>query len=507
MDRHRADGFKADGFKVGGLRPVSGNRLGAWFGVFPAIVFILSVLISQTALGDEILLPLTVGDAVRMALENNLKVRVAGYDRDVSEADVTVLKGEFDPSLNATVSEDFSRRSTASMLQNSEERINRYDFSLGGKVLTGTGYEFKWTNQRDMADSTFLSINPYYASEAALTLTQPLLKGFGTDTQGARIESAKSTWERYRFEYDERVVTMAAETARAYWDIVTASNRLEVSVKALDLAGKVHDEVRAKIETGAMAAVEIYSVEAEVATKEEALLNAQKMLENAQDKLKSIMNLKELSTRIEAVSAPPAPTEIPSEESVAEAALKNRKDYLKLYAERAGRETLAAYFKNQRLPQLDVFGKYGLNGLGAQYEDAINEMDPKDRYSWQMGIKLTVPLGNRAAKGNYNKARYEFLRIEALIEDARRNVIMESREAVRSLQYAQKRIAAVHKTLIAAQKRFEAEQERFKAGITTLNDALRFQNEYVSALFEEKKALADHAQALVELRRVQGELP
>jgi outer membrane protein TolC len=130
-----------------------------------------------------------------------------------------------------------------------------------------------------------------------------------------------------------------------------------------------------------------------------------------------------------------------------------------------------------------------------------------DHYSWQLGVKLTVPLGNRAAMGNYNKARYEFLKVEALIEDARKNVIIESREAVRGLRYAQKRMEAVHKTLVAAQKRLEAEQERFKAGITTLNDVLKFQNEYVSALFEEKKSLADHAHAMVEIKRVQGELP
>jgi outer membrane protein TolC len=497
-------GYRADGFWR--------SRFLALAVVFPAVVLMIALNFPQkTAFGDETTLSLTVGDAVRIALENNLQVRVAGYDRDISEADQTAKQGEFDPALNASVSEDFSRRAAVSVLQNSEERVNRYDLSLGGKALyTGTGYELTWTNQRDMADSPFLTINPYYASEALLGLTQPLLKGFSpvANIPGARIEAAKSVLERYRLEYDERVVTTAAGTARAYWDMVTASNRVEVSAKALELAKNTYDEVSARIEAGAMASVEIYNVEADVAAKEEAVLNSQKILEDARDRLKSIMNLKDFSTRIDAVSTPPSPSgDIPSEESAAAAALKNRKDYLKLHAEKAGRETLAAYYKNQRLPQLDAFGKYGLNSLGAKYEDAINGMDPKDRYQWQLGVKFTMPLGNRAARGDYNKARYEVEKIEALIEDARKNIIMEAREAVRGLRYAQKRMEAVQKTRVAAQKRLEAEQGRFKAGITTLNDVLRFQNEYVAALFEEKKGLVDCANALVELRRVQGELP
>ena len=62
------------------------------------------------------------------------------------------------------------------------------------------------------------------------------------------------------------------------------------------------------------------------------------------------------------------------------------------------------------------------------------------------------------------------------------------------------------KTRTAAEKRFEAEEGRFKAGMATLNDVLKFQEEYAKALSSQKRAEVDYAKATVELERIKGTL-
>ncbi len=115
-------------------------------------------------------------------------------------------------------------------------------------------------------------------------------------------------------------------------------------------------------------------------------------------------------------------------------------------------------------------------------------------------------IGLKAERGRYLKAKYEQERAAARIDELRQRVVLDLRKKWRALELNLKRIVATGKTRLAEQKRLEAEEGRFREGLTTLNDLLRFQEEYTESLFEERKAVMDYLVSRAGFERAEGSL-
>lgn len=451
-------------------------------------------------------LELTLSEAINMSLKENLSLAGERINPKIAEADVKFKKGEFDPNIDLNATESYRKSRSASLLLGTEERTANGDISLGGKVNTGTTYELKWANERVRSNSGYLRTNPYYTSDLTLTMTQPLLKGVGKEIQESNLNVAKNNYETSRLSLDDKASGIIADTARAYWDLTFAQNALRVAGFSLELAQKLLDEVKAKIDAGALAAVEVYKAEAEVSLREEALLKAGKMALDAADKLRVIMNLKDWQVELIPVEKMPEPSDIQPIEASIDAALNNRKDYKQAAIAFKNKEILKKYFDNQKYPEFNVIGAVGLNNLSGTYDEALDGLSSRDYYSWRFGLSLRIPIGNSAAEGNYLRAMHEEEKSALALKILEQQITAEVREAWRTVQLASETIKATKKTLMAAEKSFEAEEGRFRVGMATLNDVLKFQEEYAKALSSEKKAEVDYANAIIEIERVKGTL-
>jgi outer membrane protein TolC len=449
---------------------------------------------------------LTLRDAVEMALRENLSLKAERYSIAISESEVLGSMGEFDPGLSLEVSNAYQKRSTASSLSGSENKQFIYDISLAGKVNTGTAYELKWSNERVKSNLSYLTLNPYNSSELTLTVTQPLLKGFGKDVQESALNVARNGLIASRLGNDENAISAVSDTAKAYWELYYAKRNLEVAELSLKLAENLLNEVRAKIEAGAMAPVEIYNPEAEVAVRQENLIRARKAVSDGEDALRAVINLNEWEKEIVPTNTPPVPSEVQTIQTAMEDAFNNRRDYGIALIEKKSKEIMRRFYDNQKYPEVDAFASAGLNGLDGSYPDALERLGSGNYYSWQVGLAFTVPIGNRAARGSYMKAKYEDEKAGADLEVMRQKIEVEVREAWRALRAAAETVASSGKVRIAAEKRLRAEEERFRVGMAILNDVLRFQEEYAKALSSEKRAAVDYAIAKVELEKVKGTL-
>ncbi len=470
-------------------------------------LFFSSFFINSNILADEDVIRLTVDDVVRMALENNLSIKVEQFKEKAAEADVKTEEGEFDPLLKFDLEKSVLNQEVPLIFLSSEETSSGFDASLEGKIKTGTSYSLSWVNLKEEGNSPFLTLNPYYSSDLMIEISQPILKGFGTSTQSAMIDVSKNKHEISKLELGRETIDVVANAVNAYWNMLVVKNLLEVDRLSLELAERLHDEIKARIKVGIMAPVDIYQAEAEIAKREEAIISVEKRIEDAEDRLKSILNMSDWNVKISAVSVPPDSVTIPDINEVVEKASSQRRVYKEKSLEGKNKAILAKYYKNQRLPDLNVYGSYGLNSVDENYSKAWESPDLDEHYSWQLGANLTVPIGNRLAKGNYYRAKYEEEQVETELIELKKEIIIESRKAWRAVKLADKRIVATKKTRIAAKKRLEAEEGRFKVGLGTLNDLLKFQEEYARAIFRERKATIDYAKSIVNLKRVQGELP
>ncbi|MDP2167484.1 MAG: TolC family protein [Thermodesulfovibrionales bacterium] len=455
-------------------------------------------------------LALTLKGAVDISLERNLSIAEENLLSMMAEAEALSRKGEFEPALKFGLNQAYSREQAVSLIASPEARSAGYDISLGGKVKTGAAYELKWAGGRVKSSANpFLTVNPYYSSDLTLSLTQPLLKGFGKSVQESSLNVARNNVSISRLNAEAKAEDIVAKTAGAYWNLYYARSRYEVAGLSVELAQNLQKEVMARIEAGALAPVEIYKADAELAQRQEALIRDRKAVFDAEDALKEAMNLEDWDSEIVVMQTPPEPgaeTETEGFEKAVNEAVQSRSDYMAALAEHKGKAIMSRFYKNQRLPELDLIASSGLNGISSSQGDAIDETGSGRYYSWTVGVSVSIPLGNKGAKGSYLKAKREEERAELNVMALRQRIAFEVREALRAVKLYCQSVAAARATKAASYARLEAEEARFRLGMATVNDVFRFEQEYSQTLSSEKRAISDYATAVIMLEKAKGTL-
>lgn len=472
------------------------------------LLFLAGFLIFIPSAFAQERLMLTLSGAIELSIKNNMSIAEKGILFKIAESQAKTAEGEFDPALKFQLNESYTKSPAVSAFLSETERESGYDISFGGKVNTGTAYELKLIGRRVRRnESPFITVNPYYSSDLALSITQPLLKGFGKSIQESNLRVAKTNIEISRLGTEMKTEDIIALTASSYWNCYFARSNFEAAGLSLRLAQSLLEEVKSRIDAGTLAPVEIYKAESEAAVRQENLLKAKKAMFDSEDKLRAVMNIEDWQTEIVLLGSPiEADIGLPTFEDAFNEALEKRRDYKSLIAEQKSKAILRRFYENQRLPDLDVVASSGLSGINKSHSDSLGEMREGSYHSWMVGLALTVPLGNRAAKGNYLKARLDEERANINIEALKQDIKMNLKDSLRAVGLAKESILAARATKAASEKRLNAEEARFKLGMATLNDVLKFQEEYAQALSSEKRAMADYAISVVVLEKAKGTL-
>ena len=252
-------------------------------------------------------LNLTEADAVRLVLENNLDVVVDRFDPRLSEYDIDRGYAIFDPKFTTTLS--IGRRtipqsntvtSGVVALRNFEHIAN---FSFTQLFQTGTSYAIEYTNFRQSSNSQRNFINPFLSSGLRATITQPLLRNFGTLPNKRLILIARNNKEISEYLFAERLIALVNLVQKLYWDIVFAREDIKVKQRSLDLATKTNEDNKRQVEIGTLAPIEVVQSESEIANRKEELIRAQYSLEQFEDQMKKYVSSygdpAQISARIE----------------------------------------------------------------------------------------------------------------------------------------------------------------------------------------------------------------
>ncbi|MEW6323830.1 MAG: TolC family protein [Nitrospirota bacterium] len=451
-------------------------------------------------------LPLSLDDAIRRALENSLELQVARRSMQAAEPDVTVERAKFDPSLNVDL--NGGRTNSASGTTNTMSA----DLSLDQPVLTGADLTLAFNNRWTETDSPFVSLQTggsgrFYETDVALRLTQPLLRGGGMSVNRAPILIAANNAAISREALIQKTEEIVASVERAYWELVLAREIRAVREEALRAARLLLEAARAKVEQGQLAPIEALIAESEAASREEAVVVAERAVWDAQDRLRRFFTPSAETLTEESAIIPidePAVERVDIDlTALVEAALASRPELAQARLELANSRLNLKLAQNEQWPALDLSGSAGLNDLGRRYGDAVRY---NEFYEWEAGLLLTVPLGNRAASATALKRRFELERAALTLKDREQSVILEVKEAARGLLANSKRVEATRQARRLAEKKLEAEQARFELGLTTVQDVLTFERDLAEAKRAHIQALIDYRNSLVDLDRRAGRL-
>ena len=461
-------------------------------------------------------LSLTLQETIETVLKNNISISVQSYNSKINEQFIFEKEADFDPTVDFEFTVGEETRQSASTLADSKTRDLDYDwdFSVSQKFVTGGDYELTMDNNKNQSSSSRTSLNPIYSSDLALTVTQPLLKDFGIDLNKREIYIAKNDQKISDHQFTEKVIATIAETENIYWDLVFSIEDLKVKETSLQRARDLEKQVKAQVDVGTLAELEILQAKSNVASREERLLNAQNLIDDNGDNLKSILNFSfDLEEGLKEIIPADSPVFEPGAENSLEEALKtaliHRPDLLAKKMELENRNIEAKYNENQTLPTLDLVGSLGLNGLSGDsstkngsYDSALSEAFSTDFRLWQFGINLSYPLGNRAAKSKLAIKRLEVAQLLLNIKDLEKTIVVEVREAHRQIKTDIKRVQATRVARKLAEEKLNAEEKKFKVGLSTSFNVLEFQEDLAEEQSNEIKAVIDYNKSLNRLNQV-----
>ena len=446
---------------------------------------------------------LTLKDAVELTLKQNLGLQVDRLSLQAGRFSLDGAKGVFDPLLGANLRTSSQESPSTWQLQGADVYQSdnaAYDFSLSQLLPTGGKYSLDWSNGRTESNSSYYYLNPSYSSGLTLSLSQPFLKGFGTDIANRPVLSARYSYNQSLSDFRRSLESKVLEVETAYWNLHFAQEDLVVKQKDLELAQEFLKITQRKIEVGTEAPINVYSAQVGVAVREEAIIGAEAALKNAQDAMAKLLHLEQAQWNdpLVAVEAPDTEALVPAEGTALETAFAKRPELVRLGWQSEQQRLALLTAKNALLPALDLSFSYGFSGVGGDYvvrdaegnivevlpggwNDAWKQVTKTDYPNWSAALVFSLPLGNRSAKADKRSAEVGLELLAVQEAQLKESILAEVRAALRSVETARKSLTAAQESQLLAEKNLEAERKRYDNGLSTNYQVLLVQKDLSEA--------------------------
>lgn len=484
-------------------------------------------------------LELSLQDAIRMGLENNLDVQVERYAPMIADLDLSAAWGAYDPVLFAEGYYKDTRTPSASTLAGTDTVITYSTEGNGGVSgilpLAGTEYTAKFTGSRTKFNSTFQTLSPEYDSGWSVNVTQPLLRDLIWNQPWTQVRTSRLLAGSSADEFRRAVMDEVQKIEDAYWNLIANEEALRVARKSLETASALREQTQTQFEVGVVSKVEVTEAQAGVSQRQVELIRAENQYRNQQDVLIDLVlgpNLRASSTlEIRPTDRPDdfTPYEVDVEGAVSRA-FEHRPELSQADKEVERSEVQLAYARNQRLPALDgifAFGQAGVSGdlsrhfcnpPSATFCSGVDLNSPAlhqggfdntyDDYNRSpqsvAGARLSIPFPNTTARANASKGELELSRARTTKHRLEQQIIIDVRQAARNLQASQEGILAARSAREAASEQLRAEQIRLQYGESTPFDVLQREEALVGRERDEIGAFRAYRTSVTALDRAQG---
>jgi outer membrane protein TolC len=455
--------------------------------------------------------PLTVEQAIQLALEKNFSIKVSGFEASISAAGLTEALGKFDPSINARYLHQENQDplltfDPSGQRDTTRDKTDSAELSLDGLLPWGMTYSLGATSVN--ARGRFNNYGNNYDTFAGVSGTQPLLRDFGFGATLASVRIARTNRHLGEQQFRQSVIDTVTQVTRAYYDLGFAHAYLRSATRSRDLAAGLLAENEKRFKIGSMSEYDVTSARSRVATREDSVLQAERQVLDAENYLKQLISDDRspamLNRHFLISRPPPAPIIVVDPAADFKIALENRPDYrqAQLSLERSGINRRLQ--RNQFLPRLDLVGSYGYSGYDVTRSGAQDQIKDHDYRSFSYGVVASIPITFTTERGRYRAAKLREQQAETQLQDLEQNIVVLVGNAAGQIETAQKRIQANRKARELAQATLDAEEKNLRAGRGSTFFVAQQQELLAIAEVQEASAHADYYKALAEYDRQLG---
>ena len=239
--------------------------------------------------------PLSLREALSMALENNKDIEVARENVKIAEFDLLGAHGNYDPKISTTAFYERVKSPVSSFLSGGQNgAIIQSDYTGTARLegLTskfGGSYHLDFSSVRLTSNSSFIALSPQYPSSITFSYTQPLLRGLKFDNARRQIEIGKKNLSLTDAQFRQRAIETITSVQRAYWDLVFALRSLQVQKDAVAVAKTQLEHNRRMVNEGQLAPIDLVASESQITTYEQGVFTALEDVTRFENTLKNLI--------------------------------------------------------------------------------------------------------------------------------------------------------------------------------------------------------------------------
>ncbi|HEX2855679.1 MAG TPA: TolC family protein [Opitutaceae bacterium] len=447
--------------------------------------------------------PLSLGDAIRLALDRNKSIKVDAFFRTIARANLLEAKGRFDPALTFRRSYDEDRSPLSTGPQ--ETQTDDYNLALEGLMPWGLTYSLGGSarNQR----GSFNGFNDSYDTFGGIVVTQPLLRGFGFGANLVNVRIAKADRAMADWAFRQSAIATVTRVIIAYSDLVQAKENLLIARRARDLVDSLVVSNERRFNAGTMSESDVLQARAQAAQRGEAILFAERAVRDSDNALRHVIGEETFSLNgpILAVEAPALPAETPvSPAEDLKTAYELRPDYQGARLGLVKRRATDSFARNQLLPTVDVVGSYGYSGLDRDFSTSRRMVADQEHRSYSAGVVVSVPLTFAEGRGRARAARLELRQGETDLERLAQDIALNVMNAAGQIETTRQRVASTQRAFELANEALAGELKKLQAGTTTTFVVLNLQTNLTQIESSRSRALADQRRARANYEREIG---
>jgi outer membrane protein len=479
--------------------------------------------------------PLSIEEATRLALEQNLGIRIQRIDPQIQDVGVSQAQSFWSPQFNSSVFRQSQTQAATSSLAGAANSIDNATFGsqvgLNQVLPWGGNYIASWNSQRFTTTNLFNSFSPLLSSNINLQYTQPLLRNLSIDQIRQQVQNSKKTRELSDIQLQSVITQTMRNVKNAYWDLSYAIANLKAQQQSLALSQQSLRDNQRRVEIGTMAPIDIVQAQAEVASNEQGVIIAEANIKTAQDNLRALI-LDPGAPDFWAVAFDP--TDAPSfaaqaldVDAAVRTALDQRADIKSAKNSLEQSDINIRYFRNQVLPDVNAQVNYIGRGIGGtqlqgltqdqilsgitsrtvlatrNFGSVLGDVFQNQYPDWTVGVAIGYPIGTSTQHANLARARLQYEQAQTQVKNLEMLVATQVRAVARNVQTNQQRVRSAGASRELQERKLEAEEKKFAAGMSTTFFVFQAQRDLSAARVAEIQAISDYNKSLVDFEAVQ----
>lgn len=481
------------------------ERLLKWITVCTALI---GVVLPGTVAAE----PLTASAALSEAIKNNPSLRAAAFDLAAAQGLTQSESARNDAALTVVVGATHSKTpslspSSSSVLVGTND-VAETSATLEKKLSSGTQLSasagasmsrssspYVVTSTQGTTEPVMLVSGPGYLLSAKLGVTQPLLRGSGSEVTLAPYRQAVAQRTAAELERSRTASTLARDVLVAYWELWYASKALEVDRAAQQTAQAQRDDAMLRMETGSLASADVLTFETQLATKQETVLQSELERKSRQNELGRLLGREKQSGELEiSEPVPPDARDLPSE--LLAVALQKSPEIASSKANLEVAKVQERSAADSYRPRLDLDAYLQSQGLGNRdVPRAASQFAGLGVWSAHVGLTLELPLSGTRYQGEARRARAMVDAARQNADAARNQVVSDMTTQIQKRELSRKRIDLATGSVSYAARQLIAKRALFETGSATALEVTQAQDSVQAANKREARARADLIEA------------